>query len=500
MPTHFITADLVKIYTGTESRSDLITVAAWGDPVEVVKVNAASIEVSINSTSEAADGSVTSTRKSGFIHTKGKNTKEFIRPFDERDVLSVAFVDVQQGDGCVIETPEGKVMLIDGGENQLFARYLASRFPGTSLTNPKEIECIVVTHGDADHYAGLPEIEKSERHSESKKRLFIKPLRVFHNGIIKRPGKDADKKDVPDLKLLGKTKKVGDDHFLTELEDDLLTVPDKNLNKYFKEWKHCLQAYTDFHGGIEQKRLDSTMKNQFEFLDEGITVDVLGPITEEIDDKVTLKFLREPRSRAAIPTATPRINNSFSASHTINGHSIILKLTYGNVRFLFSGDLNEEAEEILVEASSINPDVLRAEVLKVPHHGSGDFSNDFLEAVSPVVSVVSSGDETEQKEYIHPRATLMGALGKHSRINRPLVFVTELVAFFKMEGFSKSNKTPSKSYFGFSRSAFGIVHVRTDGKRMLVFTHSGKKNAKEAYAYTIESLNVMPVSDEVKIF
>ena len=52
-------------------------------------------------------------------------------------------VDVQQGDGAVIESPQGKIILVDGGDNQLFARYLAARFRGTSDDKPKEIDCIL---------------------------------------------------------------------------------------------------------------------------------------------------------------------------------------------------------------------------------------------------------------------------------------------------------------------------------------------------------------------
>jgi len=125
--------------------------------------------------------------------------------------------------------------------------------------------------------------------------------------------------------------------------------------------------------------------------------------------------------------------------------------------------------------------------LKVPHHGSADFSNAFFEAVKPLVSIVSSGDESEDKEYIHPRATLMGVLGKYSRIDRPLVFVTELVAFMKKEGWAKilEGDDKGKERFAVSRSAFGIVHVRTDGNRILIFTHSGQKDLKEAYAFDV---------------
>ena len=53
--------------------------------------------------------------------------------------MMVSMVDVQQGDGSVIETPKGKVLIpIDGGENQMFARYLAGRYQGTSKENPKK--------------------------------------------------------------------------------------------------------------------------------------------------------------------------------------------------------------------------------------------------------------------------------------------------------------------------------------------------------------------------
>jgi hypothetical protein len=41
------------------------------------------------------------------------------------------------------------------------------------------------------------------------------------------------------------------------------------------------------------------------------------------------------------------------------------------------------------------------------------------------------------------------------------------------------------SFFAFSRAAFGIVMVRTDGKRLLVYTNSAQNKLKEAYAYAL---------------
>ena len=43
-----------------------------------------------------------------------------------------------------------------------------------------------------------------------------------------------------------------------------------------------------------------------------------------------------------------------------------------------------------------------------------------------------------------------------------------------------------KPFFAFNRSAFGIVMVRTDGKRLLVYTNSGQAKMKEAYGYEMD--------------
>jgi hypothetical protein len=108
--------------------------------------------------------------------------------------------------------------------------------------------------------------------------------------------------------------------------------------------------------------------------------------------------------------------------------------------------------------------------------------------------VVSSGDENARKEYIHPRATLIGALGRYSRVPEPLIFVTELVAFFNVEGWSRlTDDRQAKTrgeFFGFSRTAYGTVKTRTDGRRLLVYTDSGNIEMKEAYAYQLNASGV----------
>ena len=114
-----------------------------------------------------------------------------------------------------------------------------------------------------------------------------------------------------------------------------------------------------------------------------------------------------------------------------------------------------------------------------------------------MISIVSSGDETARSEHIHPRATLMSALGRYARDDSAILFVTEMVAFFKTAGWlvpsdaPKQGAPPHTPFFGFKRTAFGCVRVRTDGRHVLVFTDSGKRDLKEIYAYDAAQLGVM---------
>ena len=494
-----VNVDLLDIWAQPE-RKTLLRTLAWGDEVTVVGESATRLTVEFVYFDELDDGSILPVKETGYIEpTKraGIKARDTVKPRRQNTVLKVNCVDVQQGDGSVIESPDGKVILVDGGDNQLFARYLAGRFRGTTAAKPKEIDCILVTHGDADHFKGLPEILESEQNTTLRKRLFIQPKRYYHNGIVKRAG-TVNKKRVPDLELLGPTKKVDGTTYVVGLESNLLKVPDTEMNEPFVKWKGALAEYNK-RSKIEFRRLQFGDDDAFDFFNtEEMRIEVLGPLVETVAGKPALRFLGDPPKGPRTGHESLSLDgNGFkghSASHTINGHSIVFRLVYGGFSYLFTGDLNDEASRFLTREHNAGRLNLRSDVFKVPHHGSADFSAGMLAAVAPVVSIVSSGDENEAKEYIHPRATLMGALGKYSRVPEPLIFVTELVAFFKTEGtvrHTDAKKAAKRgAFFGFSRTAYGIVKTRTDGKRLFVYTDSGNVKLKEAYAYELDASGV----------
>jgi glyoxylase-like metal-dependent hydrolase (beta-lactamase superfamily II) len=443
----------------------------WGDKCEIVSRDANRIRVIVHGHFGKID--------EGFVSPKTN--------FRDTGLVRLSMVDVQQGDGLILETPTGKIVTIDGGENAMFARHFAARFRGSTAANPVVVDAMIVTHGDADHFGGLSELLKSETDPRPGKPVFVAPLRYYHNGMVKRPSSFAE------TKQLGATTVKDGRTYITGLVDDISGVPVAERNKFFKEWTQTLDAWEPrvqavSGGPIERRRIDQTMTGAFGFLaPEGITVDVLGPISVPTANGPGLEFLGTPPDDAGLlnglKPGTKR--GALSSSHTINGHSVAFRLRFGNVRFMFTGDMNQESMERLRTAL---PDAsLRSEILKTPHHGSADFDMEFLREVGPVVSLISSGDENETKEYIHPRATLMAALGRASRTTPSVIFCTELAAFFEYRGPMPDPKKPGRNFYAFERTNYGIAHVRTDGTRVLAFTHSGSKGMNEAYRFTVSA-------------
>ena len=101
-------------------------------------------------------------------------------------------------------------------------------------------------------------------------------------------------------------------------------------------------------------------------------------------------------------TATAKLEllHPFDAASTdlydkdINNDSLVLKLTYGDVRILFTGDIGRKVELKLVESG----ESLQAEIVKVPHHGSKTSSSaEFLDAVRPQYAIFSLGQRNRYR-------------------------------------------------------------------------------------------------------
>jgi competence protein ComEC len=106
----------------------------------------------------------------------------------------------------------------------------------------------------------------------------------------------------------------------------------------------------------------------------------------------------------------------FDAGYDPNDNSLVLRVSHGRRAILFTGDVERHAEEALV-ASELD---LRADVLKVPHHGSRTSSSEaFLALVRPAVAVASQG---RGNGYGHPHPDVVA---RYETLGIPLLHTRE---------------------------------------------------------------------------
>ena len=234
---------------------------------------------------------------------------------DEDGRLHVVFADVGNGDSALIVSPSGHQILVDGGPDaQDATRLLGSALPFWD----RSLDVVVLTHGHADHIAGLLEV-----------------LRRYDVGHV------------------------------VEREAEYTTSD-------YLNWRHAV----DNEGAV----VTQARAGQVIDLGDGATIEVLHP---------------------------PQTLMSGTDSD-LNNASIVLRVVYGDVSFLLTGDVFVEGEQ---EMLSQGVDV-RSNVLKVPHHGSRTSSSpEFIEQVSPSVAVISVGADNR---FGHPHAETLEVLEQYA--------------------------------------------------------------------------------------
>ncbi len=125
-----------------------------------------------------------------------------------------------------------------------------------------------------------------------------------------------------------------------------------------------------------------------------------------------------------------------------NENSIVLKLSYGQVDFLFAGDAEGGAEASMVSASLIDD----IDILKVSHHGSKYCSTaDFLSAAHPEIAIISVGANS----YGHPapetitRLQDVGATVYRTDVNGTIVVTTDGVTYSVETETSSATPSPT---------------------------------------------------------
>ncbi|MDD4586879.1 MAG: DNA internalization-related competence protein ComEC/Rec2 [Heliobacteriaceae bacterium] len=123
-----------------------------------------------------------------------------------------------------------------------------------------------------------------------------------------------------------------------------------------------------------------------------------------IQESPPLKMNLSPDPTVSLEVLHPDPNHPLPA---INDTSIVLRLRYGSFTALFTGDIANPAQAALVDQAAKSPGYLRADVVKVPHHGSPTSCDPaFLAAINhPTLAVISVGPNS----FGHPSPRVIQA-------------------------------------------------------------------------------------------
>lgn len=155
------------------------------------------------------------------------------------------------------------------------------------------------------------------------------------------------------------------------LDTVLNAIPAKSV--YAPRVSHTTKTYEDFLFAVKNQKLKiKSAKAGVELPLNGVRAEFLGPVGDYGKD--------------------------------LNAWSAVLKLTYQNTSYLFSGDAERKSEADMVKSGAN----LKADVYKVGHHGSDTSSStEFLQAINPAYAVISAGKDNK---YGHPKDVIIKRL------------------------------------------------------------------------------------------
>ncbi|GAA4435486.1 hypothetical protein GCM10023188_27520 [Pontibacter saemangeumensis] len=484
-PVKYLQVNRAKIYKDPTLMEEM-TELLWGDRVEVLSLDERQNQIKVKARWV----------KEGYIHAKtgGENV------LGDKPLLELYFIDVGQGDGVLVVTPDREHILIDGGyprDSQPHGKSAADFVDWKYIVDYGErkivLDAMISSHCDYDHYGGLWDLlSLKQKHELEADEIEIK--RFYHAGVSWWKSTDEER-------FLGRT----EDGYLVDLLEGKASV-DKGLSsgsdlRLQGKWAEFIKCIAD--SGTTIDRLAYNPENGFDYLpgfedEKPVKIKVLGPIERTINGKAALKELGKP-------------------SQNTNGNSILLRLDYGRAKILLTGDLNKNSQQYILEAFKGNRQELAADVVKACHHGSDDCSFEFLESVQAAVTIISSGDD---ESHAHPRPNIVAASGitgfktiRDDEMITPLVYNTEIARSLRMgrpfkithDDFSSDlgevdiemkdmqkarlsyKVTPSGALSSKSKTkplnklrvidgiVYGLVNIRTDGDKILCATLNESK-------------------------
>lgn len=371
----------------------------WGDRCEVID-------------SSDSMWKVKARGKTGYVSSSWLGTKS---------LLEFYFIDVGQGDGVLIRTPDDRHIMIDGGwprksqpTGKNAADFVDWKFFKDYGLDTIRLDAMICSHNDQDHYGGLWDLLKVDDIGELNAE-HVTVEQFYHAGLSWwKPASGSDK-------VLGPSSDTADGPMWTRLLRDrphlLASLSGSGgAPKLAGEWASFLREVSRAKRAdgtpTPVTRLSHATQTLPGFDGDDLKIHVIGPVEFTVGNDPAIRKFPDGDSK------------------NTNGNSVLLRVDYGSARILLTGDLNFHSQRSLLDDYAGNTGIFESDVAKACHHGSGDVSFEFLEKMRPACTVISSGDS---EGHDHPKPEIVGASGLSGyktlvgdKLVTPLVYSTEL--------------------------------------------------------------------------
>lgn len=162
----------------------------------------------------------------------------------------------------------------------------------------------------------------------------------------------------------------------------------------------CTHAHEDHVGGLPGALSYATLGTAFAPV-TSYSTKAFSNFVSKVSERGKTITVPEAGDRFSLGSAEVTVLGPLYDYEEPNDTSIVLRIVFGELSFLFTGDMESSAERDLIEAGV----ELRSTVLKVGHHGSNTSSSyRFLREVAPRYGVISVGTGNK---YGHPHEEIL---------------------------------------------------------------------------------------------
>ena len=316
--------------------------------------------------------------------------------------LHISFLQMGQGDCCLIATPKGRVIMIDCGsdskdseDNAVYTKRIKdSIYTEKFLKNQNEIDILILTHPDTDHYDKAKEVLKDN--------VIIH--NVYHSA--KFPDYSAGQTST------WISSRTTDPSFIKAVTHNLLTFGFIRIND-----KDVLNA------------------------DETNTVD-------RLDGKGGIRIVDEENCKIAILASNVDQLYVNDNSNTTNRGSVVTLIEIFDQKLLICGDATRSTEHYLLKNHGDR--LANLCVLQAPHHGSNNTSSsqEFVDKTKPINVVMSAGKKVD-KDHLPSEDTIVRyenrqALSKRSEVPEHEIFYWEKG---RMGSYSNTSKFTKRAVY-----------------------------------------------------